>query len=109
MIRRPPRSTLFPYTTLFRSSWQITSKDKFSGTYERNQKFRGHSLASATVGRPDNPAVSALRRGPPLYYVAQGKWTRIQTAKLLFEAGFSTDVIHYSDIYQPGQERQPFT
>src|SRR2546422_2008969 len=25
MIRRPPRSTLFPYTTLFRSSW-ITSR-----------------------------------------------------------------------------------
>src|SRR5687768_17868120 len=23
MIRRPPRSTLFPYTTLFRSSWSI--------------------------------------------------------------------------------------
>src|SRR5256885_13634954 len=22
MIRRPPRSTLFPYTTLFRSPWQ---------------------------------------------------------------------------------------
>src|SRR5437899_9458744 len=22
MIRRPPRSTLFPYTTLFRSSWK---------------------------------------------------------------------------------------
>src|SRR2546427_9500831 len=22
MIRRPPRSTLFPYTTLFRSAWQ---------------------------------------------------------------------------------------
>src|SRR5947209_12230385 len=25
MIRRPPRSTLFPYTTLFRS-WQITNE-----------------------------------------------------------------------------------
>src|SRR2546426_4122093 len=24
MIRRPPRSTLFPYTTLFRSRWQQT-------------------------------------------------------------------------------------
>src|SRR5256886_10827314 len=24
MIRRPPRSTLFPYTTLFRSEWQAT-------------------------------------------------------------------------------------
>src|SRR3712207_7765827 len=24
MIRRPPRSTLFPYTTLFRSSWLLS-------------------------------------------------------------------------------------
>src|SRR3712207_9038576 len=23
MIRRPPRSTLFPYTTLFRSAWRV--------------------------------------------------------------------------------------
>src|SRR5256885_9528452 len=23
MIRRPPRSTLFPYTTLFRSDWKL--------------------------------------------------------------------------------------
>src|SRR3712207_9141988 len=26
MIRRPPRSTLFPYTTLFRSIWARTKK-----------------------------------------------------------------------------------
>src|SRR5688572_31989006 len=26
MIRRPPRSTLFPYTTLFRSSWSRRSR-----------------------------------------------------------------------------------
>src|SRR2546430_16038013 len=25
MIRRPPRSTLFPYTTLFRSLWYVAS------------------------------------------------------------------------------------
>src|SRR5256885_11092931 len=25
MIRRPPRSTLFPYTTLFRSGWQAVA------------------------------------------------------------------------------------
>src|SRR2546423_7653742 len=29
MIRRPPRSTLFPYTTLFRSSW-TTRKPRVS-------------------------------------------------------------------------------
>src|SRR5256885_15418841 len=29
MIRRPPRSTLFPYTTLFRSVWGINSFDQW--------------------------------------------------------------------------------
>src|SRR5256885_13336974 len=28
MIRRPPRSTLFPYTTLFRSALAVTSKTR---------------------------------------------------------------------------------
>src|SRR3712207_8187591 len=30
MIRRPPRSTLFPYTTLFRSTGSFTSSDTLS-------------------------------------------------------------------------------
>src|SRR3712207_8410946 len=34
MIRRPPRSTLFPYTTLFRSDY-LTSKDEWIGN-DRN-------------------------------------------------------------------------
>src|SRR5256884_8806582 len=29
MIRRPPRSTLFPYTTLFRSSGEADSNDSY--------------------------------------------------------------------------------
>src|SRR2546425_12677757 len=29
MIRRPPRSTLFPYTTLFRSKWSQTIDDEY--------------------------------------------------------------------------------
>src|SRR3712207_8746180 len=33
MIRRPPRSTLFPYTTLFRSYFP---EIKVNGTYEAN-------------------------------------------------------------------------
>src|SRR2546428_3615950 len=28
MIRRPPRSTLFPYTTLFRSSWDDAGNNR---------------------------------------------------------------------------------
>src|SRR2546422_6994804 len=30
MIRRPPRSTLFPYTTLFRSRWSPSSTASWS-------------------------------------------------------------------------------
>src|SRR5260221_1353414 len=32
MIRRPPRSTLFPYTTLFRSIWRMRSTESSSTT-----------------------------------------------------------------------------
>src|ERR1035438_6071438 len=43
MIRRPPRSTLFPYTTLFRSG------------LDRNEHTNGHLLAHI----PARPATSA--------------------------------------------------
>src|SRR5256885_10086390 len=33
MIRRPPRSTLFPYTTLFRSFTQAPTTDTFTHPY----------------------------------------------------------------------------
>src|SRR3712207_2508242 len=32
MIRRPPRSTLFPYTTLFRSGWVMIGYDLNDGS-----------------------------------------------------------------------------
>src|SRR3712207_9000673 len=38
MIRRPPRSTLFPYTTLFRS-----------GTLRQAAHFRGHHCEAAAL------------------------------------------------------------
>src|SRR2546430_5841032 len=39
MIRRPPRSTLFPYTTLFRSNWQNPW-----GTLKSISAYRGTRL-----------------------------------------------------------------
>src|SRR2546430_10342644 len=39
MIRRPPRSTLFPYTTLFRSS--LTDFDLYALADIRNLRFVG--------------------------------------------------------------------
>src|SRR3989442_16036854 len=51
MIRRPPRSTLFPYTTLFRSEAGhaigvlLTSTDAGSGPGELAAALRGHDVA----------------------------------------------------------------
>src|SRR2546429_5169571 len=41
MIRRPPRSTLFPYTTLFRSDWR--SESQISSRRWRRRKAPGRS------------------------------------------------------------------
>src|SRR5260370_13242612 len=49
MIRRPPRSTLFPYTTLFRSSTSAASKRPGLGLYQRGNHFGGFLLL--TFGR----------------------------------------------------------
>src|SRR3712207_7564284 len=40
MIRRPPRSTLFPYTTLFRSKGYVRSQLQQNSRKSFNQKFR---------------------------------------------------------------------
>src|SRR2546430_3206078 len=46
MIRRPPRSTLFPYTTLFRSS-TVPSPDGEEVRFPRStRRERGHSARS---------------------------------------------------------------
>src|SRR2546422_3256326 len=42
MIRRPPRSTLFPYTTLFRSELNI-------GVLEKAEALGEHCLSGAVV------------------------------------------------------------
>src|SRR2546430_2933912 len=46
MIRRPPRSTLFPYTTLFRSQWQ-SSLRVFSIEWWRLQVYPHPYVLSA--------------------------------------------------------------
>ena len=56
MIRRPPRSTLFPYTTLFRSldrdiTVKLTTKviDDFDTTVDRNESAEGEGAKRTKV------------------------------------------------------------
>ena len=53
MIRRPPRSTLFPYTTLFRSLYYSWSKEFLEAGKKR--------LAGDTARQATSPEVKDLR------------------------------------------------
>src|SRR2546426_5746958 len=52
MIRRPPRSTLFPYTTLFRSPWAGREPPGPSPAAPAPGRFRGHRQGPPLVSRP---------------------------------------------------------
>src|SRR2546427_5120354 len=54
MIRRPPRSTLFPYTTLFRSTKARTGQERVPpAQYFRALHRRGRRGVCAAEGRQD--------------------------------------------------------
>src|SRR3712207_6858170 len=49
MIRRPPRSTLFPYTTLFRSVLSILLDSRRHQYVSRELRTRKHRLADTLI------------------------------------------------------------
>ena len=65
MIRRPPRSTLFPYTTLFRSSFfvqplAITMESNFDSIFSVIQQAESMNrlirISSIRISRPERDA-----------------------------------------------------
>src|SRR5438477_3466820 len=60
MIRRPPRSTLFPYTTLFRSGWARLSQYQFPA--DRPARAGGRAWLQPHSRLPQAAAVQALAR-----------------------------------------------
>src|SRR3989475_12586341 len=79
MIRRPPRSTLFPYTTLFRSRLRVLSSFQEQGegtliTFEEDTKmedalisgiaFNRDEAKITVMGVPDRPGIAYAILGP---------------------------------------------
>src|SRR3712207_8345580 len=60
MIRRPPRSTLFPYTTLFRSG----GIDPASCCNASSDAASASSVSCRLRGKPDNRASPRSEPGP---------------------------------------------
>src|SRR5438874_3599704 len=65
MLRRPPRSTLFPYTTLFRSKRNTDASMPHGAIVRHHQQSREHAERSAELGygarRLSPPAPAAAR------------------------------------------------
>src|SRR2546430_7227647 len=60
MIRRPPRSTLFPYTTLFRSLALAVASHR---SFVSNAHFRPHSAVSPALPGSQRVAYRPLAQG----------------------------------------------
>src|SRR5256885_3055878 len=61
MIRRPPRSTLFPYTTLFRSRDELSFRRQPRDAYKRSGHRHGDLHSSRQIARPNHVPWSAHR------------------------------------------------
>src|SRR3712207_3964260 len=74
MIRRPPRSTLFPYTTLFRSSFRLAARERDYMRARGKETVLMHARAFVAQrlapARPANDGKQTPFRGHPVF-VAQ--------------------------------------
>src|SRR5256885_7873306 len=78
MIRRPPRSTLFPYTTLFRSLTQVRISP--SGDHGAEAVW----LRAALAGAPALASGLEIQAGAPRrVVVADRKSTRLNSSHLV--------------------------
>src|SRR3712207_7195057 len=63
MIRRPPRSTLFPYTTLFRLGTKMMATGEIMAIGENFESAFLKGIRSLEIGRYnlEHPAIESLR------------------------------------------------
>src|SRR5688572_32764335 len=76
MIRRPPRSTLFPYTTLFRSVLAVNAKSGEIVWKYRDRNFPYFSSAAVTKDR----VLIGHRGGGEVGEIADRKSTRLNSS-----------------------------
>jgi len=87
-----------------RLTWQVNDNNKFTIYDDYQTKYVGHLYSSGT-----DVATASRRRPPVIKYTAAAKWTSNFGSRLLVDAGYGTSVNSYTEKYQPGIERVPFT
>src|SRR3712207_7319340 len=102
MIRRPPRSTLFPYTTLFRSAGLARVRDSAPAPSPRPA---GSAAACATPRPPRGRrtcrgAPSTARRSPPRSeeHTSELQSRQYLVCRLLLEKKNKLSILHLSPL-----------
>src|SRR5258708_26670783 len=100
MIRRPPRSTLFPYTTLFRSTLTLSNAAGASASLYANDYFRN--------GSDSNLGGTLVNQGTILQQ--DRKSTRLNSShQIITHAVFCLKKNSHRNIYLRGGTRPPTT
>lgn len=89
----------FIKSALVRLTWQISPRNKLSAYFDEVDKFRGHDMQALY-----DPETASTVWGSPAYHTTAAKWTSTVTSRLLFEAGWSSNLEYYTNSYQPGVE-----
>src|SRR5262249_48445518 len=89
-------------SVLLRLTWQATPKNKFSAYMDHLFKKRDRAM---TPG--DDPVTASVVWNSPLYMTNTIKWTSTLTNRLLVQAGYSSNIERYNNLYQPGI-RKPY-
>src|SRR5258708_22191841 len=94
MIRRPPRSTLFPYTTLFRSQGNATLRRGSLSIRADSLKFREQNEDVEARGNVRLEREGDVLTGPALKY-------RVRDATGVFEKPDFRSEEHTSELQSP--------
>ena len=87
-----------------RLTWQATPRNKISAYEDYQTKYVGHLFTSGV-----DVATASRRRPPVLKYTNAIKWTSTLSSKAMFDVAYGTSVNAFTEKYQPGIEREPFT
>ena len=79
-----------------RATWLLSGKNKITAYADDQNRYRGHFGLASSVP----PEASAVEVTPTSFVTAE-KWTRTQSNRLLFDAGFAMYDQEYADLYQP--------